>query len=323
MRVVGSAVSAFVVVALTATFAAAELAPERAVSEYHPAPGCPGEFTFRAQVQARTGRLVLVPAEQPDAPASAPRLVVWLRQEGSGYAGDLEIVRDGAVVRSTLEAPTCDEVVAGLSIAAALSVAPVAPEPLDPPAPPPSLPPVPPPRLAPHQVAPLQAWLVGASVGARFGYGPGATFAAGILTGQALGSSVWAWRAEASVAVGRDVTSSGVESIELAFTWVGGQADLCPLPLVSGSSLAVRACATLDFGVLRATATSGETSDRPWLAPGLALRCTARFGAAFLEPHLSLRAPLFRDQYWFRPNTLAFEVPWGAAEAGLAGGVAF
>jgi hypothetical protein len=200
--------------------AGAAPAPERGISEYHTAPGCPGEFTFRAQVHARTSQLVLVPAETAGGSPSAVRFVVRLRQTAVGYAGTLEIWRAGAAAQNTLAALTCDEVVAGLSIAAALSTASPSPEPL----PEPSVRVAPAPRVAESPVRELPPadpngrWLLGASLGARFGYAPSTSLGAGVLTGRWFtpgSSSDLVWRAAANVAFSKDVSSARAGDIRL------------------------------------------------------------------------------------------------------------
>jgi len=151
------------------------------------------------------------------------------------------------------------------------------------------------------------------------------SFTAGVLTGSwfAPGSAGLAWRAAANVALGRDVSSSRGAAIRLGFIWLGMSGDVCPLSVGTGTTSALLVCASMDLGLFSARSSSGETSTRPWLAPGLVLRFSARFGAVFLEPHLAMKAPLIRDRYWFRPDTPAFEVPWVAGQAALSGGIAF
>lgn len=313
--------------------AVAAASPERAISEYHPAPGCPGEFTFRAQVQARTEAVELAPAEEPWPNGADVRFVVWLQQLRDGYAGTLEIVRDGVTTSSRLEAKSCDEVVAGLSIAAALSsdsvsaskprlTLPTAPKPASPP---PGLAP-PAPAVPAASVKPsTRAWLLGATFGERFGYAPRGSLAAGLLFGRTgfSGGASPVLRGAVNMTFANDVASNGSPPLNVGFTWLGGSGDVCPLSLRAGPSAALFPCLSLELGGLRATATDGGTSLRPWVAPGLALRFTAAFGGLFVEPALVARFPLLRDRYWFRPDTLAFRVPALTVEAALAGGIAF
>ncbi len=331
MRRLRSARASGAVFALAAVAAAAP-----ATSEYHGAAGCPGEFTFRAQVQARTDRYEVTPAAAGaarDAAPSATRFVVWLWQQGNGYRGRLEVSRRGVTTKSELSATTCDEVVAGLSIAAALTAeSEVA-------APSASAPPprdaearaVPAPQAEPvteQGAASLRSgsrWLLGAALGERFGYSPRAGLAAGLMLGRspAPGEAGIGFRVAANVTFADDISNAGPPPLRLGFTWLGVAADLCPLQLRTGPTSALLPCGSLEVGVLRAAATTGEISVRPWVAPGLVLRFSAAWGGFFVEPLLAARLPLFRDRYWFQPDTQAFQVPILTLEAALVAGLRF
>lgn len=315
------------VVALLGHAHAAAHSP-KAAFEYDSVEGCPGEFTFRAQVQARTAKLEVLPPSASSA-ASAPfGLVVKLSRADSGYAGVLETWRNGASTSSQLTAPTCDEVVAGLAIAAALAAE--AEEPPTAPAPAMQLL-----RTAPISEARPEVdvfvrrshWLLGAELGQRAGYGPGARWGFGLVFGRApVLSRHVAWRLSVDAALGKDAhDTSGHAATTLQLSWFGARADVCPLALSLDSSSVLLACPSVEVGLLHASASTGESSNRPWLAPGLALHFTTLLGRGgfFLDAQASAHAVVTRDRYWFRPDTAAYRTPWVAASFGFVGGIAF
>ncbi len=306
---------------------AAEPSP-KAAFEYDAVEGCPGEFTFRAQVQARTAKLEVLPPSG-DKVASAPLgLVVRLSRAEAGYAGVLETWRNGASTSSQLTAPTCDEVVAGLAIAAALAA-----EAEEPPS-------APAPLTVPVVEGPTPLrevdvfvrrsrshWLLGADLGLGAGYGPGRRLGFGLMFGRAPAILRHvAWRLSLEAAVGNDAHDSGGNAATaLQLSWFGARADVCPLTLPLDFSSVLLACPSVEVGLLHASASSGESSNRPWLAPGLALHATTLLSQSrfFLDFQASAHAVVTRDRYWFRPDTLAYRTPWVDAGFGFAGGIAF
>lgn len=313
------------VVALIGHAHAAEPSP-KAAFEYDSVEGCPGEFTFRAQVQARTAKLELLPPSSSSAASAPLGLIVKLRRTDSGYAGVLETWRNGAASTSQLAAPTCDEVLAGLAIAAALAAE--AEEPPPAPAPAPVTAPVveAAPRLREvDSFVRRSHWLLGAELGVRAGYGPGARLGFGLLFGKspAIRQRV-AWRLSVAAALGKDAHDSGGNAgTALQFSWFGARADVCPLTFFMDASSVLLACPSVEVGLLHASASTGETSNRPWLAPGLALHLTTLLGRGFLDAQASAHAVVTQDRYWFRPDRAAYRTPWVAAGFGFAGGIAF
>ena len=319
------------VVALLGHAHATEQSP-KAAFEYDSVEGCPGEFTFRAQVQARTAKLEVLPPSGNGAASASFGLVVKLSRANSGYAGVLETWRNGASTSSQLTAPTCDEVVAGLAIAAALAAE--AEEP--PPAPASAPSPVTAPVVEVSRAIPevdvflrrsWSRWLLGAELGLGAGYGPGPRLGFGLMFGRApaLPRHV-AWRLSVDTALGKDAhDTSGHAATTLQFSWFGARADVCPLTLSVDFSSVLLACPSVEVGLLHASASTGESSTRPWLAPGLALHLTTLLGRGrfFLDAEAAAHAVVTRDRYWFRPDTTAYRPPGIAGSFGFAGGIAF
>jgi hypothetical protein len=320
------------VVALIGHAHAAEPPSPKAVFEYASVEGCPGEFTFRAQVQARTAKLEVLPPSDKRATSAPLGLVVKLSRDDAGYAGVLETWRYGASTSSQLAAPTCDEVVAGLALAAALAAEAdeAAPAPTAevvpakaPPAPAPS------PTSSPDREVLVYRshWLFGAELGVRSGYGPGPRPSFGLLFGRApVNRRRLAWRLSVDGVFGQDARdASRKPPTTLQLSWFGARADVCPLTLSLGLDGALLACPSVEAGVLHASASSGESSSRAWLAPGLALHVTATFGRGrfFIDGQAGAHAVVTRDRYWFRPDSEAYRTPWVTASLGFAGGIAF
>jgi hypothetical protein len=305
---------------------AAASEPRRAWLDYRPVEGCPGEYTFRAQVQARTAKLILSPTPANGAASDQGVYEVRLRRDPGGYSGALEVKLPHATpTHNELSGPTCDEVVAGLAIAAALGVEveeiPVLPKP----------PADQPPTAETQPLAPSAAvsqsadrdredrgWLLALSPAERFGYGPSAAPGLGMWIGHRTRSL--GWQAQVAAARGGDVEPSNVN---LAFWWLAAEAELCLEVPPASQGLRILACGSLEAGIVRGMASTDETSTRPWVAPGVVLRLHAPLGRFFFEPTFGVRAPLIRDRYWIRPAVEAFRVPAATGEASLAVGFHF
>ncbi len=288
--------------------------PVRGWLDYHAIDGCPGEYTFRAQVQARTANLVLTPVSSTS-PAGDPRTyVVRLQRADGGYSGTLEVIAPPAPsTRNVLTAPTCDEVVAGLAIVAALGAdkpeslpeaEPPPPPPASSPSPLPTAPPIADPPPDDDRARERKRSLLALSPEARWGYGPSLAPGLGIWAGHHQSRGL-AWRAGVAGAYGG---TAGQANDRATFWAIVSEGEVCPL-LGPRSSLEPLLCASIEAGVVSSTAASGESSLRPWLAPGMALRLFVPLGGWFIEPSLAARVPLVRDRYWVRPDSLLFETP--------------
>jgi hypothetical protein len=272
---------------------------------------------------------------------------VVLVHKGAGYEGRFTLVEpDGRSTTKTLDAPDCDGLVDALSLVAALALEPGAQgeadergSQLQSPAGGPS-PNIPAPnasasRASPHQVPPSPPPAIplvdhagsgsttrfgetssrwGLELGGRVGVGvaPEATFGADVgfyWAGVAVGPLDMAFGLAISANFAPNVHPVGGTA---SFAWMTLHPTACPFGVSAEPTLAIRACASGDFGLLTASGqdtVSPVTSVRPWAAVGGSCRLEILPRARLpVHAEVGVEAPLRRDRYAFGPNDF-FVVP--------------
>lgn len=293
---------------------------------------CTDDTRFFASLARRSAKIVLDPS-------SADSVAIRIDPAADGIRGELVVVRDGARSARSLEGGTCDEIVRGLSLVAALAFDPdAALEPEAPSLPPPSLPSRPPRDRA---AAPLTGTpSASPSAPLRFGLGGGAALLALGGDDPTIGASGFVElqkdrrglapqaRLGFSHATAIATTpSDGVGPISARLTLVTGQASLCPLRADLGAGTHLRPCASLEAGALTGTPDApitGAARTRAWVALGLSVRFDweiERF--FFLEAEVGGRAPLVRDELGAEPRTVVYRAPALIPVGALSAGVRF
>jgi hypothetical protein len=291
--------------------AASASAPQRLRVTYSAPQECPGELTFRTQVQARTTRVEFA--------ADGTELVVQIQKSEAGYSGRLSGSLAGPQPEA-LAAPTCDEVVAALALLAALRVDSDAGRVAEI-----EVTPIPPKRHRPRASARVEnrTFELVLSVGARSGLGRAWSPALGVGVG-------WVHRDWARIVQMPDLHLSlmGVmggtlakPGLEAELGLVSGALDVCPL----GKSFGVRVtlCAAVEGGAVIAQLEPGDSLASPLVAVGSAARMSWSTGPLLLGLRVAGMANLVRPSYFYRPDTVAYATPWWALAGALMAGYSF
>jgi hypothetical protein len=303
------------------TASAARGDAERFRFVYRAPPGCPDERTFVETVAEHIDRGRL--ASSSDAHASTMSIDVTVGQgESSGRLEFIDAANGETVVRA-VAGRTCDEIVSGLALIAALAIearAPAEPAPEapaeDPPAPSHALP-----ETLPEKSAAVSRVRFGAGVsgGVDSSSSPGAAFAAGI-------DAEVAWRAPlrfARLGARRVANDVSLNDRSASFTRWAARLEACPISLVLSPRLEMPACAALELGQLSGAGRASAALLDPQSAKILWTAAEASAGLRW-EPDLwwieargSAGLPLVRHNFVFRgPAETVFEVPvvgWGLA----------
>jgi hypothetical protein len=275
--------------------------------------GCSDERSFVQRVAARIGEERLTSSTDE----SAPAMVVQVSVGEAESSGRIEFPgADNQSFVRTVSGGSCDEVVSGLALIAALSIEALATTP--PRAEAVSASPRSPEKSAAATPArPIAARSLGFGVGAFAGIDswstPGAALALGVF-------GELAWRSPlrfARLAARRETGSGVVSGREATFTTWAAQLDACPLSFVLVRGLEAPACANVQLGQLSATGTVGRALPGAaaahilWASLGASLGFRWQPGASWsLEMAGNVGFPLVRHQFIFRgPEQTVYEVP--------------
>jgi hypothetical protein len=277
---------------------------------------CPGALTFALHVQARTRHTRVQPVPTSDAADW------WVKLEAAqeGFAGTLTLVQGARRTERTLEGATCDEVVAGLAVVAALLVEPEAMAPAEE-EPAEAAAPAPPPERAPRA-------RVSAFGGVRNGAGPGPSPSGGVaLTwpGAPRGRGLVAGPLLGRVALqAAPMGDFGVQGLRTSGALTTAWMALCPVAVVGPRSHAAL-CPGVEVGWQRVTFDGGGTArrhDRPWLAAGAELHLAWQVAHRLvLEANAMLGSPLMRRRYDLQSGGTAYATPASTATRHLGAGV--
>jgi hypothetical protein len=307
--------------ASVAVTSGARAAAERFRFVYRAPEGCPDERTFVERVAARIESTRL--ASQSDTGASTMAVDVSVRDTES--SGRLEFVdSSGETVARTVSGRSCDEIVSGLALIAALAIeARVTTEPAAPP------PAAEPPMLHPRLDEALAARPRDPFPPPRFGAGvlagiesslPGAAFAAG-LYGEV------AWREPlrfARIGARRVASDASVGNRTASFTLWSARVDACPLSFVLAPRLELPACAAFELGQLSGAGRTSAALPDPESDRILWGKFEASAGVRWeptrfwiIEARGAAGFPLTRHKFVFRwPTDTVYEIPaagWGLA----------
>jgi hypothetical protein len=277
---------------------------------------CPGALTFALHVQARTRHTRVRPVPAADGADWS----VKLEAAQEGFAGTLTLAQGTGSTQRTLAGATCDEVVAGLAVVAALLVEPEAMAPAEE-EPAEAAAPASPPERAPRA-------RVSAFGGVRNGAGPGPSPSGGVaLTwpgaprGHGLVAGPLLGRLTLQAAPMGDFGAQGLHTAgALTAAWMA----LCPVALVGPRSHAAL-CPGVEVGWQRVRIDGGETvrrHDRPWLAAGAELHLAWQVAHRLaLEANAKLGSPLMRSRYDLQSGGTAYATPAWTAALHLGAGV--
>lgn len=271
------------------------------------------------------------------------RLVIRVAPVREGFAGSLQIVDPaGASAERRMIAADCSELMAALSIVAALAVDPAkadasgagsagvdaasSAEPVAPPAatPAPAAIPPPPQVMAPPSHAPVPGdephhgtsssavWFIGAEVGLDVLTPTPLLFPTAGLDADVVFRSPSFVQPDVHLAVRRsldaNVTSaSGHASFALTTLRIAA----CPLRLDASRALSASPCAVLDGGAISAAGHDVQRQQshlRPWVAAGGEARLIVGSGALRLALAAGVVAPLVQDTFRFEPTEVVYEV---------------
>ncbi len=271
---------------------------------------------------------------QDAVPAHRVASVRVAKRVGAGpkLMGEIGVRTRSEIVRRSLEATSCDDLLKALSLAASvaleaddaapldISAVPVnppalQPEPPTPGTPSPSLPAL---RFEPASRPPVGLRAPDVTIFATSALGAPTV---GLGVSGAFGPGQWSLRPGIS-AVRRTVTLSPSESVR--FDRIAARVDGC-LRAIGGLERHVEACIRAEAGVLRGSPTGvelGVATARPWLAAGPAL--LARWGFAehvFALFETAATAIATRDEFVLRPQREVMRPAAVAVTAGLGLGV--
>jgi hypothetical protein len=276
--------------------------------------GCIDSATFR-------GRILKLEASRAD--VDPPRSVsVRIVEEGDGFAAQLTATHgDGRITTRNVAAADCDAVVEALEFVFAVAFgldtvastkAPPAPIPETAQELPPPTPPTP--SLASQESA---RWRPTGAAFAGFvgGLGPRLAFAPSISVGAMFDT-------RAVFAPAFEITGTWAEGGAVAMplgttslSRLDAAASGCPLRFALGRGVALRPCAELTYGSVRASASGatlvGETTaTRPWAAAGAFARAEWRVAPALLlDAQAGATFALLQDRFYFTPSTTIYELP--------------
>lgn len=316
--------------------------------EYDASEGCPSRARFVDDLTRKAPRARIA---DEGAPAS---LTFHVRVTSAAATVTIDEAAH-APSRRTLPASGCDEAARAAALVVALAIAPPASRAAnddaaaaEPPSaePPPSGAASPAPvrtatTAAPSATAttPRDALPIASASTARTSSGVEWSIGAG-LQSLALGTGAATWapiawleassRARGTLAPTVRVSASrtlasavDAANTQTTFVWTVGRLDVCPLRF--GAALAVRPCVLVHAGVVSATGGgSATTADRtrPWIAPGAMARVdwsAARW--LVLELAGGAVAPIFREDFVYRPAPAAYTPPAVVALAEVGVGV--
>jgi hypothetical protein len=352
----------FLALAILGTFAhPAHASGERSVRfEVRGPPSCADDARLSSEVRARTERArEVVPGETPDltlrvridAPASTGRAVV---------KGELVLTDSHGVESSRqLTGESCEAVVSGLALVAALAIDPhastaplaltppraVLPPPPPPPAPdiPPPLvlaartepPPVEPPETSPAPATPPTRWHITAGLDTGIlGVGaPGVVATGGIfadIAREPRGAVSPSLRLEVQRSLETTVSVAN-QNESAALTWTFARAEACPLRLAFWPALAIRPCALVDIGALSASASGPANAlspTQPWAAAGGLARlewvtALSRTWGFVLEANAGIIFPIVRQSFLFDGSTSVYQAPSVTGLVSVGAGVRF
>ncbi len=293
--------------------------------------GCPSAASLDAEIRRRAAGAVL----RPDAGRTA---TVQVTRDGAGYHGAVTISAVDASVAEAepreLRAARCDDLVAALTLIAALALDPDAaldagpPPPLvvpsldlptlAPPPPPPPPPIVVTPPAAPRPPTAPRAASLTLGPRLRSGVAPQVMPAGAVVAHVGLRGPL---ALMLGAVLGRR-TGTSAEGITSTFTLATSTTGACLRGVVG---LEVAACAAIELGWRRASVSDqprAQPADRLWaaIAAEAAARWPAR-GAVFVEVSLSLAVPLLRDEFIVTPGQLVHQTGALLPQAGLAVGL--
>jgi hypothetical protein len=318
---------------------------------------CPAATAFVAKITTRTHRAHLASANE-----RARILVVRVTPQGRRFLGRLTIRDpDGTEAERSLSAATCDEVVSGLALIAAVVLDPTAlsetaapqtsppvvepgtiheePAPADPPVTPepsPERPPQPAAPVAKKPTAPAdrnesetsRRWQIALGLHAEVARGlspaPLASVPLFLEIARTPEGSVFA--PAARIRFERAGSSSDISPAGGAhFTWTEASLDLCPIAWWPQPTLRAQACVRAEGGSVEAQAvntTPARNDVRPWFMIGAP--ASGRWvvaGLFFLEIEAALLVPILRDRFFLRPDTTIFRAAPIAFSASAGAGV--
>jgi len=288
---------------------------------YHAPSGCPDERTFVDRVAQRIDRTRLASSTDPD----AAQIAVDVSVRETDSSGRLEFVdAGGETVARTVSGRTCDEIVSGLALIAALAIeARPAPEPAVPA--PAAEPPVLRPRLDEAPVVRPPAYVApprfgGGVAGGLDSASPGVALVAGIY-----GEITWHEPLRFVRLEGRRVASdASVGNRAASFTRWSALLEGCPVSFALATRLELPACAAFEIGQLTGAGRTSASLPDPESARILWTALEASAGLRWeptrlwvVEARGSAAFPLTRHKFVFRwPEERIFEVPavgWGVA----------
>ncbi len=328
LRSIGAVLASIVVVdaGVDAAFAQGSTLPVQV--ETRVPPGCVD--TFADDLARRAGRVRL-------APDAATRVRVRVEVQPGGYRGEGGLAEEAGTTRRALEGATCEEVVDGLAMVAALAMDPQAdtsPRALDAGAPPEAAADADRGLTAPRPEAGTQAepadagaraappdagqsggwsWAVGANAEmSSVVPSPEVGFGAFVEV-LAEGPGLWtpAFRGRALLSLAANVGSAAGSG---RFQWAFVTLDACPVHLRLGTFFSAAPCLGMDLGGILARGEGGAVASVEETRPWLALRT---FGRLALHPLRWARieleggpvVPFVREEFVFQPSPTVFRSP--------------
>lgn len=302
-------------------------------------PGCPTEDAFAQRIRARSPRGKLVQGD-----ANARAFIVNVRSDGNDSVGGIEFTDTaGERVTRVVKGGTCEEVVSGLALVAALAIeahfvdedpaqleaAPAASAPRQIAAEP---------RASPVSPEEPSAARVGVAT-ERVRWGGGGVVRGDSVTapGVALGAGFYAemvWRLpfqSIRLSARRTTASASVGDRTATFTRLGGHLSVCPWAFAPAKRVELATCAGVELGTLR---TAGETSSALpsprsetllWASADASIEGRVEvLRNVVLEVGAEAVFPLVRREFIFeRPDDTLFRIPAVGFGAGASLGVRF
>jgi hypothetical protein len=336
-----------VLVSARATAATGEGGPRPVRIDYDAPASCPDQRAFEAQLRARSARIVI---------AQDAKTTVRVRIAARAARFDGEVVlTDAAGGETTRHVDgACPDVVAALSLIAAVALDPMASTASDPLAAPSasavSVPETPAKTddkkpAAPAVIVPPDAkdgdsssreeaavpgasthhvwrWSIGAGVGVTGGIAPDLAVSIPAFVDVAR----WArGPLSPSFRLRFERTSIDGAAGGANFTWTAGSLDACPIAL-STPAFRVWPCARVEAGALEATgdASSSRTSTRPWISAGALVRARLVIvGGLFVEVEGGAYVPIVRDRFFLEPDETVHRAPVVSAAGASSLGASF
>jgi hypothetical protein len=334
-----------IVPTVVASHARADAPSRPARVDYEAPTSCPDARAFEGQVRARSSRIVL----RADA-ATSVRVRIGAR--AGRFEGDVVIVETGGGPTQQRHVEgSCADVVAALSLIAALALDPTAstsPTPTAAPAPteaasakpeeakPPAAAPTAPPSKAAERAAPASDELPPEAQLAkhdwRWSIGAGAGVTGGVATALLVSVPVFVDVAQVSRGLVSPAFRLRFERASTdgnqggaSFTWTTGSLDGCPIALATGP-IRMWPCVRVVAGTLAATGdvSQARSAGRPWLSAAAVVRGRLSLvGGLFLEVEGEAFAPFVRDRFYLEPDTTVHRATAVAAGGAAAVGASF